>query len=165
MRGRGTPIAVVAGSLALALVASGCSSGNPAGSANSTYVPTFQIGEPQHLVPTNVNESEGNQVLSTLFAPLVDFDDKAKPFEVAAESITSTDSKVWTVKLKAGWTFHNGEPVNSDSYINAWNYGAYGPSGQNNNFFFEKIDGYADLNPADPDGSGPAKAPAFQAGS
>ena len=117
MRGRTTYVAVVAGSLALALVAAGCSSGNPGESGNSTYVPTFQIGEPQHLLPTNVNESEGNQVLSALFAPLVDFDEKAKPFEVAAESITSTDNKVWTVKLKAGWTFHNGEPVNSDSYI------------------------------------------------
>jgi ABC-type transport system substrate-binding protein len=112
--------------LALALVAAGCSSGNPGESGNSTYVPTFQIGEPQHLLPTNVNESEGNQVLSALFAPLVDFDEKAKPFEVAAESVTSTDSKVWTVKLKAGWTFHNGEPVNADSYINAWNYGRTG---------------------------------------
>jgi len=159
MRGRTTYVAVVAGSLALALVAAGCSSGNPGESGNSTYVPTFQIGEPQHLLPTNVNESEGSQVLSALFAPLVDFDEKAKPFEVAAESITSTDNKVWTVKLKAGWTFHNGEPVNSDSYINAWNYGAYGPNAQNNSYFFEFVDGFADLNPADPDGSGPQAAP------
>jgi oligopeptide transport system substrate-binding protein len=159
MRGRPTYVAVVAGSLALALVAAGCSSGNTEGPGNSTYVPTFQIGEPQHLLPTNVNESEGNQVLSALFAPLVDFDEKAKPFEVAAESITSSDNKVWTVKLKAGWTFHNGEPVNADSYLNAWNYGAYGPNGQNNSYFFEMVDGFGDLNPADPDGSGPLAAP------
>jgi oligopeptide transport system substrate-binding protein len=159
MRGRGTSIAIMAGGLAVALVAAGCSSSTPQAGGESTYVPTIQLGEPQHMLPTNVNESEGNQVLAALFAPLVDFDEKAKPFEVAAESITSTDNKVWTVKLKAGWTFHNGEPVTSDSYINAWNYGAYGPNGQNNNYFFEQIDGYADLNPADPDGSGPATAP------
>ena len=61
-----------------------------------------------------------------------------KPFEVAAESITSTDNKVWTIKLKDGYTFHNGEKVTADNYINAWNYGAYGPNGQDNNYFFEQ---------------------------
>ena len=46
----------------------------------------------------------------------------------AAESITSTDQKVWMIKLKPGWTFHNGEPVSVGSYINAWRHGAYGPN-------------------------------------
>ena len=64
-----------------------------------------------------------------------------KPYEVAAESITSTDNKVWTIKLKDGYTFHNGEKVTADNYINAWNYGAYAPNGQNSNYFFERIDG------------------------
>ena len=62
----------------------------------------------------------------------------------AAESITSTDNKTWTIKLKDGYTFHNGEKVTADSYINAWNYGAYGPNGQDNSYFFEKIAGYDD---------------------
>jgi ABC-type oligopeptide transport system substrate-binding subunit len=157
---RGTTLKAVAGAITLVLVTAGCSSSNPTpGGGESTYVVSFSLGEPQFLLPTNVNESSGNQVLSALFAPLVDFDDKAKPYEVAADSITTTDNKVWTIKLKAGWTFHNGEPVTSDSFINAWNYGAYGPNGQNNNYFFEQIEGYAALNPADPDGSGPAKPP------
>jgi peptide/nickel transport system substrate-binding protein/oligopeptide transport system substrate-binding protein len=30
----------------------------------------------------------------------------------------------------------------------------YAPNGQNNSYFFEMVDGFADLNPADPDGSG-----------
>jgi len=160
MHVRKTSIAVTAGAMSLVLAASACSSTPSASSGESTYVPTIQLGEPQFLLPTNVNESEGNQVLAALYAPLVDFDDQAKPFEVAADSITSTDNKTWTVKLKAGWKFHNGEPVTADSYLNAWNYGAYGPNGQNNNYFFEMIAGYADLNPADPDGSGPATPPA-----
>jgi oligopeptide transport system substrate-binding protein len=150
----------MAGGLALVMVAAGCSSTpSPGAGGESTYVPTIQLGEPQFLLPTNTQESEGNQVLAGLFAPLVDFDDAAKPFEVAADSITSPDNTVWTVKLKAGWKFHNGELVTADKYINAWNYGAYAPNGQNNNYFYEQIAGYADLNPADPDGSGPAAAP------
>ena len=61
------------------------------------------------------------------------------------QSITSSDNKVWTIKLKDGFTFHNGEKVTSENYINAWNYGAYAPNGQDTNYFFEKIAGYADL--------------------
>ncbi len=87
------------------------------------------------------------------------FDENNKPVEAAAESIESTDNTTWTIKLKDGYTFHNGEKVTADSYIDAWNYGAYGPNGQDNNYFFDKIDGYAALNPADPDADGPAMPP------
>lgn len=41
------------------------------------------------------------------------------------ESITSDDQTVWTIKLKPGWTFHNGEPVTAQSFEDAWNAGAY----------------------------------------
>lgn len=151
---------LVAGTAALALLATGCSSTPTTGGSTSTFILQSNLGEPQHLLPTATSESEGNQVLAALFEPLVDFDEQAKPHEEGAESIASTDNKVWTVKLKAGRTFHNGEPVNSDSFINSWNYGAYGPNAQDNSYFFEKIDGYGDLQAGkDPDGDGALKAP------
>ncbi|TWG23459.1 extracellular solute-binding protein (family 5) [Micromonospora palomenae] len=78
-------------------------------------------------------------------ARLVDYDEANKPYEVAAESVTSSDNKVWTIKLKDGYTFHNGEKVTAENYIDAWNYGAYAPNGQNSSYFFEKVAGYADL--------------------
>ncbi|MEO3742214.1 ABC transporter substrate-binding protein [Plantactinospora sp. B5E13] len=144
--------------LAATLGLAACGGGG-SGESDANAVVSVQIGEPQHLIPTNTNESSGNQVLSALFTPLVKYDAQNKPYEVAAESVTSGDNKVWTVKLKDGFTFHNGEKVTADSYINAWNYGAYGPNGQGNGYFFEKIEGYDALNPADPDGEGPQKAP------
>ncbi|ROT31466.1 ABC transporter substrate-binding protein [Micromonospora sp. HM5-17] len=144
--------------LAAALGLAACGGGD-SGESNANGVVSVQIGEPQHLIPTNSNESSGNQVLSALFTPLVKFDAQNKPYEVAAESITSTDNKVWTIKLKDGFTFHNGEKVTADSYINAWNYGAYGPNGQGNSYFFEKIAGYDDMQAEDPDGDGPQRAP------
>jgi oligopeptide transport system substrate-binding protein len=118
------------------------------------------IAEPQHLVPTNTNDSSGAQVLRALFTPLVTFDAESKPVELAAESITTEDHRVWTIKLKDGFTFHNGEKVTADSYINAWNYGAYKPNAQGNGYFFSRIAGYADLQSTDPDGAeGPEQAP------
>ncbi len=133
---------------------------NDAGDVNPNGVVSIEIAEPQHLTPSNTTEVSGGQVLAALFSPLVSFNDDNKPVEVAAESVTSTpDNKVWTVKLKDGYTFHNGEKVTADNYINAWNYAAYGPNGQGNNYFFSRIAGFAETQSRDPDGEGPARAP------
>ncbi|MEQ4302888.1 ABC transporter substrate-binding protein [Plantactinospora sp. B6F1] len=145
--------------LAATLGLAACGGGGDSGESDPNATVSIQIAEPQHLIPTNTNESSGNQVLSALFTPLVGYDEQNRPFEVAAESVDSTDNVTWTIKLKDGYTFHNGEKVTSDSYINAWNYGAYAPNGQGNSYFFEKIAGYDDLQSVDPDGDGPQKAP------
>ena len=39
--------------------------------------------------------------------------------------------------------------MTSDSYINAWNAGAWGPNAHDGNYFYDKIAGFADLNPTD----------------
>jgi oligopeptide transport system substrate-binding protein len=145
---------------AMSLVVAGCGSGDsedPTATANTVVI---GIAEPQHLLPTNATDSSSAEVLNSLFYPLVDFDAENKPVEVAAEKISVNKSnRVWTIKLKPGFTFHNGEPVTSQNYIDAWNYGAYKPNAQGGGYFFERIAGYADLNPLDPDGAGPRKAP------
>ena len=154
------PWKMAVGATAVALLAAGCSGGGSEDSDSSANNVVVGIAEPQHLIPSNTTETGGAQVLEALFYPLVNFDAQNKPVEVAAESITSDDNKVWTVKLKPGFTFHNGEPVTSDSYIDAWNYGAYAPNGQGASYFYERIEGYADLQSEDPDGEdGPQKAP------
>jgi peptide/nickel transport system substrate-binding protein/oligopeptide transport system substrate-binding protein len=138
------PVAVVLG-------VSGCGPDAGSGSAaNPSGVVSIGIGEPEHLVPANATDSSGGQVLAALFTPLVTFDTKGKPVEQQAQSITTSDSRVWIIKIKPGYTFHNGEPVTADSYVNSWNFGAYGPNGQNANYYFAKIAGYDAMNPADP---------------
>jgi oligopeptide transport system substrate-binding protein len=150
--------------LAATLGLTACGSGDGgSGKSNPNAVVRIEIAEPQHLIPTNTSEVSGSQVLSALFSPLVDVDAENKPYEVAAESVQSADNKVWTIKLKDGYTFHNGEKVTADSYINAWNYGAYAPNGQLNSYLFEKIDGFADTQSEGPDGDRPQQAPAPKA--
>jgi peptide/nickel transport system substrate-binding protein/oligopeptide transport system substrate-binding protein len=132
-----------------AVVLSACGGSSPTSDAGRATV-SIGIGEPKRLVPSSTTETEGHEVLSALFTTLVEYDERLEPYNAAAESITSTDNVVWTIKLRSGWTFHNGEPVTADSYINAWNAGAWGPNAHDGNSFFDKIAGYADLNPADP---------------
>jgi ABC-type oligopeptide transport system substrate-binding subunit len=150
---------MAAGAAAIALLAAGCSSGSSDDDETLPNSISIGIAEPESLIPTNTTEANGSQVLSSLFYPLVRFDEKSEPYTVAADSITHDKAnKVWTVKLRPGFTFSNGEPVTADNYINAWDYGAYGPNGQLASYFFSRIDGYAQMQSVDPDGDGPKKA-------
>ncbi|MGX1881047.1 peptide ABC transporter substrate-binding protein [Streptomyces sp. NPDC055287] len=144
----------VAGAIVVALSATACGGsdsgdtdakekGKPAG-----YV-SIDIGEPQKpLIPADTNESLGSYVIQSLFTQLLDFDSKGGIVYTNAESIETKDSKTWTVKLKKGWKFHNGEAVTSESYINAWNWYANTKNKQQNAFWFEDIKGYEDVHPA-----------------
>jgi len=137
---------------AVALGVSACGGGSDTGggSTNGGTV-SVNLGEPEHLVPSNTVESEGHQVVVSLWTSLVNFDGEGKPVfdQAAAESITSSDNRTWTVKLRDGMTFHNGEKVTADTYINTWNYAAYGPNAQIGTDFFSRIEGYDDLQTGD----------------
>jgi ABC-type oligopeptide transport system substrate-binding subunit len=152
------PWKMAVGAAAIALLAAGCSSGSSDDTATLPNSVVIGIGEPEHLLPTNTTEANGSEVLASLFYPLVKFDAKNEPQLVAAQSITpDKKNQVWTIKLKPDFTFSNGEPVTADNYINAWNYGAYGPNGQLAGYYFARIKGYAAMQPVDPDGDGPEK--------
>lgn len=115
------------------------------------------IGTPGELLPTNLNDPDSAQVVSALFAPLVDLDRQGRPYEVAAASVVPDQhNQIWTVTLREGLSFHNGEPVTATSFVDAWNYAAYQPNQQRANHLFARIEGYAALNP------GPGQAPTEQ---
>lgn len=151
--------AALAGAMALTACGGDDDSGGGGGDGEDV-VRIYNVKPENPLIPANTNEVGGGNLLQNVFRGLVSYNpDTAAPEMAAAESIESTDNTTWTVKLKAGQTFQDGTPVTSDSFIKAWNWGAYGPNGNLNNYFFAPIDGYADLNPADPDEDGPEKAP------
>lgn len=64
-----------------------------------------------------------------------------------AQSVTSTDATTFTIKIRSGWKFHNGEDVTAQSYVDGWNATAYGPNAWANSGELAEIDGYTDLNP------------------
>ncbi|MDP9184398.1 MAG: ABC transporter substrate-binding protein, partial [Actinomycetota bacterium] len=152
-------VRVLGAAVALVMVAAACSNTTSSGGNNSSGTGTsggtfsFVNGEPTHLIPQNDYESAGTQVNQAVFTRLVDFDPTTlKPVPAQAESIDlSDDGLTYTITIKPDWTFHNGEPVTAQSYVDAWNYAAYGPNGYILNFFFDKIEGYADLNPSQGD--------------
>ncbi len=63
------------------------------------------------LIPTNTTETGGGKILDLIFSGLVYYDAEGKPVNEVAESIDSPDGQNYTIKIKSGWTFTNGEPV------------------------------------------------------
>lgn len=110
---------------------------------------SVEVGEPQNpLQPANTMESNGSIVIKSLFSGLVDYDSSGKIVMVNADSIDTKDNKTFTVKLKPGWTFHDGTPVTASSYVKAWNWAANPANKQTNSAWFADIQGYDDVAPA-----------------
>ena len=126
----------VAGALLLTACGPTAESGDTAAVDDGTF--SMFIGEPENpLVPGNTTEDQGNQVVSSLWTGLVQYDEQGGVvYTGVADSITSDDSTTWTVKLKDGWTFHDGTPVTAASFVDAWNYTAYSPNAQSASYFF-----------------------------
>ncbi|WP_405723738.1 ABC transporter substrate-binding protein [Streptomyces sp. NBC_01537] len=140
----------VVGTIVVALAATACGGSDGGSSTKSDGIVSMEIGEPQNgLVPSNTYETEGGEVIDSLFTGLTRLNADNKVVNDLAASIETTDSKVWTIKLKSGYTFHNGEKVTASSFVDAWNYGANQDNAQQTNALFSHIAGYADLNPGE----------------
>ena len=139
--------AVVAASALVLAACGGTSSSSPSTASKNldkTAVITANNSEPQNpLIPTNTNETGGGKIVDSLFAGLVYYDAKGAPKNEVADSVTTTDAQNYTIKLKTGWKFTNGEAVTSKSFVDAWNYGALLSTAQLNSYFFESIDGFS----------------------
>jgi ABC-type oligopeptide transport system substrate-binding subunit len=144
MRG-GTHARWAAGAVALALAATGCGGGGSSGGA----VLSSSWGDPQNpLEPANTNEVQGGKVLDMIFRGLKKYDPKTgKAQDWLARSIKTEDSRNFTIEVKDGWTFSNGEKVTARSFVDAWNYGASLRNNQKNAYFFGYIDGYDKVHP------------------
>lgn len=144
---RTTRIVAVLASAGLLLAA--CGDGDSADGGDAATGGTFsvQIGEPENpLIPGNTSETEGAQVVDTLFTGLVQYDENTElAYTGVAESIESDDNTTWTITLKDGWTFHDGSPVDAASFVDAWNYTALSTNAQGSSYFFANVEGYDDL--------------------
>ncbi|MEU5635821.1 ABC transporter substrate-binding protein [Streptomyces rishiriensis] len=135
---------------AAALTATACGGGGSgSGSGDGGAVLSSSWGDPQNpLEPANTNEVQGGKVLDMIFRSLKKYNPETGAAEdMLAEKIDTTDSQNFTVTVKDGWTFSNGEKVTAKSFVDAWNYGASLKNNQKNAYFFQYIDGYAQVHP------------------
>ncbi len=151
-----TPVVVLTGIVLL----SGCGAA-ATGEASAPEAISIAIGDPvSSLVPGNTVEEYGTQILQSLWTGLVEYDpDGSVSYTGVAEAIESEDSVTWTVRLRDGWTFHDGTPVTAESFVDAWNYTAYSPNAQAGSYFLANIAGYGDLQAPVDDAGEPTAEP------
>ncbi|MET9504613.1 ABC transporter substrate-binding protein [Streptomyces sp. NPDC006622] len=139
-----------AGAAAVALAATACGGGGDSG-GDSGAVLSSSWGDPQNpLEPANTNEVQGGKVLDMIFRSLKKYNPETGAAEdMLAEKIETSDSQNFTVTIKDGWTFSNGEKVTAKSFVDAWNYGAGLKNNQKNAYFFGYIEGYDKTHPED----------------
>ncbi|GGO85985.1 peptide ABC transporter substrate-binding protein [Wenjunlia tyrosinilytica] len=142
---------VGATALALSLISCGGGGGSTSGGGapNPSGIVSSSWTDPQNpLEPANTNEVQGGKVLNMIFRGLKQYDPRtAEAKNLVAQSITTSDQQNFTITLKSGWKFSDGTPVNSKSFVDAWNYGALLTNRQINAPFFSYIDGYAEVHP------------------
>ncbi|TQJ60311.1 oligopeptide transport system substrate-binding protein [Arthrobacter sp. SLBN-83] len=137
-----------------ALALTGCGAGGGGstdGSSNAAGDPnkviTAYSNEPQNpLLPANTNEVYGGRVVNLLFEGLRSYDANGKAVNALADSIESSDAQNWTIKVKQGQKFTNGEAITAKTFVDSWNFAANSKNLQNNGFFFESIAGYEDVS-------------------
>ncbi|MFC4060319.1 ABC transporter substrate-binding protein [Planomonospora corallina] len=141
---------VVAATVLLAMGLAACGGASGGGTGAAADAVRVKIGEPQKLFyPADTTEVEGAEVMAAVFAPLVKFNEEKQVIDFVADSITSTDNRTWTIKIKSGFTWHNGDPLTAQNYVDAWNYAANQENAQGGNYFFARFLGYEDLNPGE----------------
>lgn len=148
----------VAGIAALALTLTACggsssssssssasSGGSSAGgSAPASTGGTYSVAleEPQDLVPSNCYDLYCANVLSAMFTGLFTFETQAdgtvapKTTDLVDSITTSDAGTTWSIKIKDGWTFTNGEKITAQTFVDTYNFAAYGKNGQQLGFVF-----------------------------
>ncbi|WP_151479019.1 peptide ABC transporter substrate-binding protein [Streptomyces albicerus] len=123
----------------------GGGSGDGSGTLSASWT------DPQNpLEPANTNEVQGGKVLDMIFRGLKRYNPKTGAAEdMLAEKIDTSDSQNFTITIKDGWKFSNGEAVTAQSFVDAWNYGASLKNNQKNAYFFGYIEGYDKTHPED----------------
>jgi oligopeptide transport system substrate-binding protein len=152
---------------ALALTGCGAGGGSTEGASGGAGDPakviTAYSNEPQNpLMPANTNEVYGGRVVELLFEGLTSYSPSGESVNALAESIESPDGQNYTIKVKSGTKFTNGEEVTAKSFVDAWNFAALSTNAQANSSFFESIEGYDAVSATKKEGETDVPAPTAQ---
>ena len=149
---------------AIALTGCGAGGGSNDGASRAAGDPekiiTAYSNEPQNpLLPANTNEVYGGRVVELLFEGLTVYSPSGESQNALAESIESPDGQNYTIKVKSGSKFSNGEEVTAKSFVDAWNFAALSTNAQANSSFFESVEGYDAVSAVKKEGESEVPAP------
>ena len=143
-------VALVAGIAAIGMALAGCGAGSSSSSstADSTTetISVNNVEPAANLLPGNTDDMAGWKVVTQLFEGLVTFSDKGELVYADAKSITpNSDASQYTVVLRDGLQFSDGEKITANTYAKAWSFAANAANGQLGASIFSTIKGYDEL--------------------
>ncbi len=143
---------IAAIALAVAVVTglglSGCASTD----SGATATITTNGAEPSRpLLTTDTDGLDGIRILDSLYAGLVYYDVDGSVQNDVAASISTDDNAAYTITIREGLSFSDGEPVTASSFVDAWNFGSQPSSAQANRSSFASILGVDPAGAADVD--------------
>lgn len=153
-RSRATGAVAVTAAAALVLSACGGGGDNGGDAGNGEAAEGVEGGgtvsayncEPQFLVPGNSTEVCGSWVLDSLFTGLIQTDlDTNEPAPGVAESWDTEDNVTWTFTLGEDWTFHDGEEITAQTFVDTYNWVVDPDNAQQNSNFFDNFVGYQEV--------------------
>ncbi|HEY2831947.1 MAG TPA: ABC transporter substrate-binding protein [Sporichthyaceae bacterium] len=154
LRGYRSTVSAVAALLVLAACSSNNGSSKFAASAVDSDSVTVGWCDPGGaLIPSDVVTPCGAQVLNAVTARLVSYGSDGSVQPNLAGAIDTDDAKTYRITLKEGITFSDGSPITAHSFVDAWNWAAYGPHNQAEALLLSPIAGFRDVHPLDPDGT------------
>ncbi|RBP97450.1 ABC transporter [Bifidobacterium aemilianum] len=138
-------ITLAAALLPVIMVMSACGPATPSSQAPDPKaiisVNTVEPASP--LIPSGTDDTAGWKVVTQLFEGLVNFDKKGNLVYANAQSITpNADASQYTIKLKPGLIFSNGEKITAATYATSWSFAANAANGQLGASIFSTITGY-----------------------
>ena len=153
--------AAVASIAALGMLLAGCGAGggtgspsaqNSSGTATTSVITVNNVEPSANLLPGNTNDMAGWKVVTQLFEGLVTFSDDGKLIYADAKSITpNSDASQYTITLRDGLQFSDGQKITAQTYAKAWSFAANAANGQLGAAIFSTIQGYEALQDANGD--------------
>ncbi|MBT1182426.1 ABC transporter substrate-binding protein [Bifidobacterium sp. CP2] len=152
MRIRKRITAAIAATLGIGLLLAGCgqvgdTAADTAEQDGKAAVITVNNVEPASgLIPSDTNDMAGWKVVTQLFEGLVTFSSTGKLIYADAESITpNADASQYTITLRDGLEFSDGEKITAETYAKSWSFAANAANGQMGAAIFSTIKGYDQL--------------------
>lgn len=144
MSNRGKASACVATGLLLSACGTVSEVVAPAVSTAPTGAVTIAGCRPfQPLIPSSTAETCGATILDGVVARLMTYDrSTGQAKRDLAESVTTRDAKRFTITVRADARYSNGTAMRAADFVKAWNYAAYGPNKQVNQYLFRPIAGF-----------------------
>lgn len=107
---------------------------------------TIENCEPQNLQTGSSSEVCGSMVLEQLYSGLTTIDyETGEPVGMVATDWETEDSQSWTFTLRDDFTFHNGDPVTAQTFVDTWNWVVQPDNAQGGAGFYDKIQGYEEV--------------------